>query len=77
MVREHDTGDHRIAQVTGATFLLQECHQVSRVLRSSGIEWGNSVFNLVENSFERLEQQRSSPSEGQDLQPELDLQDRG
>jgi hypothetical protein len=45
-------------------------------LRSSGIEWGNSVFNLVENSFERLEQQRSSPSEGQDLQLELDLQDR-
>lgn len=57
VVRERDPGDHRVAQLTRATFPLTRGHKISRLFSGSCIEGSNSVSDFFEKRFEGCEQQ--------------------
>lgn len=56
MTGKHEASDHRVTQFTRATFPVSRRHEVARLLRRRDIEGSDSMRDLVENSFERLNQ---------------------
>ncbi len=75
MVGEHDSGDHRVPQITTSASFLPSRHQICRLVCCGSVKWGDAAPHGVERRLECLHEKRSPFAACHDLQPEANLKD--